>query len=137
MDPKNLSRQLAAGGLTIFALTACSATWGGDPNPVVAVPTTEAPVVVEEPEPTPEPTPEPVVIEAPEPDPTTSSSWDSTGYDETIIILTLTWADTPTSERDDICLGWNVLGEDYVIDIVNAGSDFNDDAIRDFFDGEC
>lgn len=80
---------------------------------------------------------EPTTEPTPEPEPTTEPAWDSTGYDETTVVLELTWADTDDEARDDLCFGWNYLGEEYVVGELNSEGDFNEDAIVDFFAERC
>lgn len=124
------------GGLVAVVIIG-SALGGNDEDaPEAAEPvqevTTTAPAEVEttpEPEPT---TPEP------EPEPTTEEpAWDSAGYDETTVVLELTWADTDAEARDDLCFGWTYLGEDYVVETLNAEGTFNEQAIVDFFEARC
>jgi hypothetical protein len=126
-----------AGVFVVMAAAAGVAGANSHEPPAVADPVT--PVVTQESTQAPEPTPDPMTEDpTPEPDPTTEKpAWDSTGYDETTIVLELTWADTDAEEREDLCFGWTYLGEDYVVDTLNSEGTFNEDAIRDFFEGRC
>ncbi len=121
------------GAFVVGAVIAGIAGANSHEPPAAAEPV--APVVTQGAEPTLEPTTE---EPTPESEPTTTEpAWDSTGYDETLIVLELTWADTDVEGQDSLCFGWVYLGEDYVIDTLNAEGTFNEEAIVDFFEGKC